>query len=65
MIFFFRNGHVYDLNKKIIANSGTLNYMAPEVVANLPYTYTADYWSFGIMFFEMLVGRVSFHALLL
>lgn len=37
---------------------GTLQYMAPEVLAVYPYGHTADWWSLGILMYAMLVGKV-------
>ena len=39
---------------------GTPHYMAPEVVMGKGYNAGADYWSVGIMLFEMTCGRVPF-----
>lgn len=36
---------------------GTLQYMAPEVLAVYPYGHTADWWSLGILMYAMLVGK--------
>lgn len=42
---------------------GTVEYMAPEVVARSPgYTKPADWWSFGIFTFDLLTGRSPFHS---
>ena len=38
---------------------GTPEYLAPEVIQGLPYSYEVDWWSFDIMFYEMLTGIVS------
>jgi serum/glucocorticoid-regulated kinase 2 len=39
---------------------GTAEYLAPEVIQGLNYSYEVDWWSFGTMLFEMLTGIVSF-----
>ena len=37
-------------------NCGTIGYTAPEVVTGLGYSFQADIWSFGILFYELLTG---------
>ncbi|OMJ70240.1 hypothetical protein SteCoe_31838 [Stentor coeruleus] len=39
---------------------GTPHYMAPEVLAGHGYSLSADYWSVGIICYELLYGRVPF-----
>lgn len=39
--------------------TGTLHYMAPEIIARTcGYSLPADWWSFGIFMFEMLCGKL-------
>lgn len=39
---------------------GTLDYVAPEVIEQLPYESKVDMWCVGILCFEMLTGHVPF-----
>ena len=34
--------------------------MAPEVVNGKGHSYAADWWSFGILMYEMLIGQTPF-----
>lgn len=39
---------------------GTSEYIAPEMLQQNPYTKSVDWWSFGILVFEMLTGLPPF-----
>jgi len=41
---------------------GTPNYMSPEVLRGLGYSYSADWWAAGILLYEMLVGETPFEG---
>ncbi|XP_069836938.1 inhibitor of nuclear factor kappa-B kinase subunit alpha [Dendropsophus ebraccatus] len=51
-------GYAKDLDQGSLCTSfvGTLQYLAPELFENKPYTVTVDYWSFGTMIFECISG---------
>ncbi|KAM4609563.1 inhibitor of nuclear factor kappa-B kinase subunit alpha [Discoglossus pictus] len=55
-------GYAKDLDQGSLCTSfvGTLQYLAPELFENKPYTVTVDYWSLGTMVFECIAGYRPF-----
>jgi serine/threonine kinase 38 len=41
---------------------GTPDYIAPEVFAQKGYNHLVDWWSVGVMLFEMVVGYPPFFS---
>lgn len=41
---------------------GTPLYMAPELVQERPYNYSADLWSLGVICYELFVGQPPFYT---
>ena len=42
--------------------TGTIEYMAPEVIQEQQYGTAVDWWSFGILGVDLLTGSSPFHA---
>ncbi len=40
---------------------GTPDYIAPEVIMGKQYDHTVDWWSIGILTYEMIVGCPPFY----
>uniref|UniRef100_A0A6M2DSM3 IkappaB kinase n=1 Tax=Xenopsylla cheopis TaxID=163159 RepID=A0A6M2DSM3_XENCH len=51
-------GYAKELDEKSISESfvGTLQYLAPEILLNRSYSNSVDYWSFGLVAFEIICG---------
>ncbi|XP_077544973.1 uncharacterized protein LOC144158171 isoform X2 [Haemaphysalis longicornis] len=41
---------------------GTPEYMAPEIIKGQHYNQSVDWWSFGILTYEMLIGQSPFNG---
>jgi len=67
------DGHVkltdFGLSKELLSDDsttstfcGTTEYLAPEVIRRQPYSYMVDWWSLGILTYEIMFGDTPFSS---
>jgi serine/threonine protein kinase len=47
-----------DIQDNTFESSGTPGYMAPEIITNQHHDTTSDYYSLGIMLYEIIFKKV-------
>lgn len=48
----------FNPNKPLMSIAGSMAYMAPEVLLRKGYFESVDWWSLGVVMFELLFGKV-------
>ncbi|GBG29535.1 Protein kinase, putative [Hondaea fermentalgiana] len=61
-LFDLGSARILEDDEPIELSSGTLHYASPEVLLRRPCGYAADWWSFGVIMFEMMFGVQAFYA---
>ncbi|XP_078182543.1 serine/threonine-protein kinase STY46-like [Carex rostrata] len=59
----FGVSRVRDHSGVMTAETGTYRWMAPEIIEHKPYDHKADVFSFGIVLWELLVGKLPYEDL--
>ncbi|CAK7346099.1 unnamed protein product [Dovyalis caffra] len=59
----FGVARVQDQSGVMTAETGTYRWMAPEVIEHKPYDHKADVFSFGIVLWELLTGKLPYEHL--
>ncbi|KAF9907510.1 hypothetical protein EC991_010891 [Linnemannia zychae] len=52
----------YNPTKPLVSIAGSMAYMAPEVLLRKGYFESVDWWSLGVVMFELLFGRRPFRG---
>jgi serine/threonine protein kinase len=53
----FGVAHEYQLDEDIIDTSGTPSYMAPEALLKKPHSFIVDFFSLGVLLYELMFGE--------
>ncbi|XP_008200412.1 inhibitor of nuclear factor kappa-B kinase subunit beta isoform X1 [Tribolium castaneum] len=53
-------GYAKELSDSVVSFVGTLHYLAPEIMKTENYDFSVDYWSLGVVAFEVICGVLPF-----
>lgn len=52
----------YSYKRMLTGVAGSMAYMAPEILTKRGYTYSIDWWSLGVVAYELIFGRRPFRG---
>mmetsp|Transcript_25216 Transcript_25216/g.58021 ORF Transcript_25216/g.58021 Transcript_25216/m.58021 type:complete len:835 (-) Transcript_25216:63-2567(-) len=55
-------GLAKEISGKTFTSCGTPDYLAPEVIRSAGHTCAVDWWTLGILLFELMTGHAPFEA---
>jgi serine/threonine protein kinase len=56
---YFSSGELIDV---FVFSSFLLDYIAPEILQELDYSFSVDWWALGVLMYEMMAGQPPFEA---
>ena len=56
----FGLSQVLRADQKLKDSLGTIGYCAPEIIKGNPYSFEADLWSLGVIFYRIISSNLPF-----